>query len=138
MPQEFIFVYGTLRKQHGVDAYRALASYCDFFAEGRLNGKLFEVNGYPGAVESDNPSEIVVGELYLINSREELLSALDEYEECNDDFPQPHEYIRKKLPVYLMDGKVVSAWVYVYNRATDVLEQIEPGDYLQYDGLKRL
>lgn len=134
MAREFLFAYGTLRKGCAVNAYRILNRYCDYFAEGVLNGQLFEVDGYPGVVATGHVAETVVGELYVVNSKEKLLAALDEYEECTDNFPQPHEYMRQRLPIKLADGDVVQAWVYVYNRPTDALKRIDSGDYLKYHG----
>lgn len=134
MSREFIFVYGTLRKKHAASAYHVLARYCDFFGEGTLSGELFEVEGYPGVVESNKVGARVTGELYVINDPNNVFSALDEYEECTERFPQPHEYVRKRLPIHLADGGVVKAWTYVYNRPTDSLEKIESGDYIDYVG----
>lgn len=109
-----------------------LAQYCEFYSEGHIQGKLYEVNGYPGAVESNDKDEKVFGEIYIINQSEIILPKLDEYEECTENFPQPHEYIRKKLPVTLSGGERVIAWVYIYNHETRNIERINSGDYLSH------
>ncbi len=95
MSNEFIFVYGTLRKETATAMYHVLARYCEYFSDGYMQGKLYEVDGYPGAIESDDPDNKVQGELYKIVSPELVLPQLDEYEECTDKYPQPHEYVRK-------------------------------------------
>lgn len=142
MAIEFIFVYGTLRKETTTSMYYMLARHCEYFSDGYMQGKLYEVNGYPGAVESDNPNDKVYGEIYKIISSELVLPRLDDYEECTNKYPEPHEYIRKKLPISLSGGGCVKAWVYLFNHNASNLVQIESGDYLNYlkalkDGVAR-
>ena len=132
MSDEFIFVYGTLRKETAASMYHVLARCCEYFSEGMMQGQLFEVDGYPGAIESDNSSDVIKGEVYRIIDREKLLPKLDEYEECTDKFPEPHEYKRKKQLISLPGGGSVSAWVYIYNHDVSKLEKIKHGDYPCY------
>jgi gamma-glutamylcyclotransferase (GGCT)/AIG2-like uncharacterized protein YtfP len=132
MSNEFIFVYGTLRKETDTAISQILARHCEFVSDGYMQGKLYEVNGYPGAIESTKPEDTVKGELHKIVDREHVLPKLDEYEECTEIFLQPHEYIRKKLLVSLMGGGTVSAWVYVFNHDISPLKLIRSGDYLTY------
>lgn len=132
MAIEFIFVYGTLRKETATSMYHMIARNCEYFSDGYMQGKLYEVNGYPGSIESDNPNDKVYGELYRIANSGLVLSELDEYEECTAQYPEPHEYIRKKLPIILFDEGSVTAWSYVFNHDVSNLMQIESGDYLNY------
>lgn len=112
--------------------YHLLARHCEYFSEGYMQGKLYEVDGYPGAVESEDQNDKIYGELYRIGDSELVLPLLDEYEECTDKYPEPHEYIRKNLTITLCGGGSVSAWVYVFNHDASNLMQIESGDYLKY------
>jgi gamma-glutamylcyclotransferase (GGCT)/AIG2-like uncharacterized protein YtfP len=130
MVPEFIFVYGTLRKQKASDMYPVLARHCEYFSEGVIPGKLFEVCGYPGAIESGDTHDKVFGELYKILDQKPVLERLDEYEECSHRFPVPHEYSRKRISVELIGGASVVAWVYLYNHDVSTLQQIISGDYL--------
>lgn len=132
MTTEFIFVYGTLRKETATSMYHVLARHCEYFSEGYMHGKLYEVNGYPGAVESENPNDKIYGELYRIGNSGLVFPLLDEYEECTDKYPEPHEYIRKKLTISLSGVGSIAAWVYVFNHDISNLIQIESGDYLKY------
>lgn len=125
---EFIFVYGTLRKNVLPAKHELLTRYCNYFSNGYLQGILYEISGYPGAIESGNPADKVVGEIYTVNNKS-VLSLLDEYEQCSSQFPAPHEYVRKKLPIFLATGNFISAWVYVYNHGTSHLTRITSGDY---------
>ena len=126
---ELLFVYGTLRKGATSKAPRLLAD-CPYVASGYMSGRLYEIAGYPGAVESSNPHDRVVGELYALDHAQQLFSRLDAYEECSAEYPAPHEYLRKTVPVHFDDGTLVEAWTYLYNRATVSLRPILSGDYL--------
>ncbi|PWI33200.1 gamma-glutamylcyclotransferase [Vibrio albus] len=132
MTDDFIFVYGTLRKETATPMHCVLARYCDYFSNGTMQGKLYEVDGYPGAIESNQSGDRVHGEVYRIINREMVFIQLDEYEECSDTFPQPHEYIRKKGLISLPDGGNILAWVYIFNHDLSTLTEIKSGDYLGY------
>lgn len=130
MAAEFIFVYGTLRKQMASDMHHVLARHCDYFSDGVMRGRLYEVCGYPGAIESGDANDKVYGELYKMLDGKQVLARLDDYEECSDRFPVPHEYSRKLLSIELSVGDSVEAWVYLYNHDVSKLQQILSGDYL--------
>ena len=95
-----------------------------------MSGKLYEVCGYPCAIESTDANHKVFGELYKIIDQQSLLERLDEYEECSGRFPGPHEYSRKQRSIELVSGNSVVAWVYLYNHDVSTLQQIISGDYL--------
>jgi gamma-glutamylcyclotransferase (GGCT)/AIG2-like uncharacterized protein YtfP len=130
MTLEFILVYGTLRKQSASNMRSVLTRYCEYCSDGIIHGKLFEVRGYPGAIESSDINDKVYGELYRMLDRKRALALLDNYEECSSAFPRPHEYSRKQLPIALPGGDSVVAWVYLYNHDVSKLQQIASGDYL--------
>ena len=130
MAPDFIFVYGTLRKQIVSDMHHVLTKHCDYLSDGVMRGRLYEVCGYPGAIESGDTNDKVYGELYKMNDPKLVLARLDEYEECSDIFPMPHEYSRKRLSIELGYGESVIAWVYLYNHDVSKLQQIFSGDYL--------
>ncbi|MDD1606234.1 MAG: gamma-glutamylcyclotransferase [Methylococcaceae bacterium] len=132
MTIEFIFVYGTLRKEIAANMNDILSCYSNYFSDGYLQGKLYEVNGYPAVIESNNPQDKVYGEIYKILNSRLLLPELDAYEECTQLFPHPHEYSRKKLAITLFDGHHISAWVYIFNRNVENLIAIKSGDYLHH------
>lgn len=136
MQPEYLFVYGTLRRQGGSPWHNFLAQHCQYIAEARFQGRLYMLQGYPGLVTSSHPQEFVVGELYRLPISEgqdvvnKVLSTLDDYEECSDNFPQPHEYLREVHPVSTKQNTQLKAWVYIYNRATDESARIVSGDFL--------
>jgi gamma-glutamylcyclotransferase (GGCT)/AIG2-like uncharacterized protein YtfP len=126
---EFIFVYGTLRKQMASDMHRVLANHCEYFSDGVMQGTLYEVCGYPGAIGSSDANDKVFGELYKMLDRKRVLALLDEYEECSESFSMPHEYSRKPISIELIGGGSVVAWVYLYNHDVSNLQQIISGVY---------
>ena len=132
MSDEFIFVYGTLRRGGAAAPRRLLERHGRYLAEGALAGRLYEVRGYPGLILSNLPGDRVHGELYRITRAAPLLRLLDEYEGCSPSHPRPHEYVRRKCPVLTAEGAAVPAWVYVYNRSVRALRRITCGDYLQW------
>lgn len=130
MVPEFIFFYGTLRKQITSNMRDLISSHCEYVSDGVMCGTLYEVYGYPGAVESSDVNDKVFGELYKMLDKKLVLARLDEYEECSDRFPMPHEYGRKQLSIALSGGVSVIAWVYLYNHDVSKLQQIISGDYI--------
>ena len=63
---DLLFVYGTLQSQGA--AHHLLVGQATFLGSAWLQGRLYEVGGYPGAVLSDNPRERIHGELYRMAS----------------------------------------------------------------------
>jgi gamma-glutamylcyclotransferase (GGCT)/AIG2-like uncharacterized protein YtfP len=127
---DFIFVYGSLRKQKASSMHHLIAGDCEYFSNGAMRGKLYEVCGYPGAIESSDAKDKVSGELYKMLDRKRVLVRLDDYEECSDRFPVPHEYRRKQISIELTGGGSIVAWVYLYNLDVSNLRQIITGNYL--------
>jgi gamma-glutamylcyclotransferase (GGCT)/AIG2-like uncharacterized protein YtfP len=109
-----------------------LAGHARYVANGFIQGQLFEVADYPGAVESRNPMYKVVGDVFQMQNSDWLLQQLDEYEECSADYATPHEYTRKLLTVTLVNDKQITAWCYVYNWDVTGLLSIDSGNYLAF------
>lgn len=130
MSGEFIFVYGTLRKEFPSSISAVLDRYCDFLSPGHMQGKMYEVGEYPGVIESDNPEDVVHGDIYRIIDPEIVLTVLDEYEGCAEKFSRPHEYVRKKKTVSMPGGESLFAWVYIYNHDVAGFRRIKRGDYI--------
>ncbi len=125
MNPDTIFVYGTLRRDANSEMHQLLAKYAEFVDDATYQGKLYKVDYYPGAVPSDNPNDVVQGEVYLLHQADVALPLLDQYEEFGPEFPEPNEYIRQKQAILLKNGRIVTAWVYIYNHSTERLEQIK-------------
>ena len=139
-PPVLLAAYGTLMtgQRNGLDpAIRARmrrARCC------RIAGRLYEVREpdgaaghltYPALVPA-GPGEaaVVEGEVFAIGADAAeaavVLAATDRYEACVPDDPQGSTYLRRLHPV-LVDGAVLLAWLYLYNRPTDGLRPIPGG-----------
>jgi gamma-glutamylcyclotransferase (GGCT)/AIG2-like uncharacterized protein YtfP len=100
-----LFVYGTLR-QGSVNRFaRLLHDRARFLGVSRMQGRLYNLGRYPGAVPSNVPTDWVRGELFRLDQPAKILAALDAYEG-----PQ---FARVPQRVYLASGLQL-AWVYLY------------------------
>jgi pyruvate carboxylase len=128
--EEYIFVYGTLRRDCGNDLHRLIARNSDYVGMANYQGQMFQVAEYPGIIPSTNPADKVVGELYLLSNTVKLLNVLDEYEEYETDRPEKSLFIREQVEVTLK-GKKIKSYAYIYNRPTDPKTRIVSGDYMK-------
>ena len=131
MISDRLFVYGTLMRGFDHPMAKLLSRSADFLGEARCQGRLYLIKHYPGLVLSDNPTDIVSGELYRLRDRDALLGEFDMYEACGEGFPEPTEYLRQMLQVKLADGTAGEAWTYVYNWPVTGLPHIASGKFLE-------
>lgn len=111
----YLFVYGTLRKSSYHEAHKLLELDCIYQSDGYFYGDLFNLGEYPIAIQNDNTSNKVLGELYRIINAKPLFERLDDYEECSVNYPNPHDYKRLKIRVYDTHHQSFSAWCYLSN-----------------------
>lgn len=126
---DYLFVYGTLRKNAKRYWHHKLLKNAEFIAEASFQGKLYRVNNYPGAVPSTNLEERVYGEVYRLSEPRTVLTWLDKYECCAKD--KNAEYLRQKKDVYLNSGESIKAWIYLYNRPILGLPLIMSGCFIK-------
>lgn len=127
---EYLFVYGTLMKTVNNGMSRFLHSNAEFIGNAYILGKLYDLEGYPGAVVSDNPSERVYGNIFKIKDTKAVFKVLDDYEGIGDGNTNDYEYVRTQVTAYLEDGTEVNTWFYAYNFPTDTFRLIASGRYL--------
>jgi gamma-glutamylcyclotransferase (GGCT)/AIG2-like uncharacterized protein YtfP len=125
-----LFVYGTLMRGFDHPMAQLLSRSADFLGEARCRGRLYLVKHYPGLVLSDDPNDVVFGELYRLRTPKELLREFDMYEACGEGFAQPTEYIRQMLSV-MLDDKAAEAWTYLYNWPVTRLPRIASGRFME-------
>lgn len=128
----YLFVYGTLLRYSGSEVSEFLHRNSQFVSSGSFPGKLFDVSGYPGAIYLPDEQTRVSGNILEISSPESVFAVLDLYEEFDAQFPEPNEYVRKRIPVRSVSGEIFDCWVYIYNWPVDDLSQITSGDYQKY------
>jgi gamma-glutamylcyclotransferase (GGCT)/AIG2-like uncharacterized protein YtfP len=130
MNSDRLFVYGTLMRGFDHPMAQLLSRSADFLGAARCQGRLYLVKHYPGLVLSDDPTDIVFGELFRLRQPAELLREFDMYEACGEGFAEPTEYLRRMLPVTRDDGNS-EAWTYVYNWPVAQLPRIASGRFLE-------
>jgi len=123
----YIFVYGTLlNKENEFAAY--LAVNCTFVSHAKIEGKLYDIGEYPGAVVADDGESWVYGSVFCMNGPELILRHLDAYEGFGEGQPQPNLFVRELLTVHTLDN-TLECWVYLYNLSVYGLRQIVSGNY---------
>jgi gamma-glutamylcyclotransferase (GGCT)/AIG2-like uncharacterized protein YtfP len=128
--QDLLFVYGTLKRGFDYPMAQLLSRAADFIGEAQCAGRLYLVKHYPGLVLSDDPADIVSGELFRLRAPHELLREFDVYEGCAEGFAEPTKYVRQMLRVTRDDGRHDEAWTYVYNWPVTHLPRIASGRFL--------
>jgi gamma-glutamylcyclotransferase (GGCT)/AIG2-like uncharacterized protein YtfP len=131
MMQDRLFVYGTLMRGFDHPMAKLLSRSADFIGEARCQGRLYLVKHYPGLVLSDDPNEVMFGELYRLRAADELLREFDMYEACGEGFAEPTEYIRRMLIVTRDRQTPDEAWTYVYNWPVARLPRIASGRFME-------
>ena len=128
---EYLFVYGTLMRGFDHPMSRLLSQNAEFIGEAQCRGRLYLIRHYPGLLLSDQPGDVVHGELYRMYEPRQALATFDDYEHCGPTFAQPTAYLRQVLPVTRMDGTVSEAWTYVYNWPVVETKRIASGRFLE-------
>jgi gamma-glutamylcyclotransferase (GGCT)/AIG2-like uncharacterized protein YtfP len=130
MTSDLLFVYGTLMRGFDHPMAQLLSRSAEFLGPAHCRARLHLIKHYPGLVLSDDPADVVFGELYRLRQPDALLREFDMYEACGEGFAEPTEYIRQMLPV-TMDGQAAEAWTYIYNWPVAHLPRIASGRFLE-------
>lgn len=127
---KYLFVYGTLMQDFKNEMSKFLVSHSQFISNGYFNGKLFEVDGFPGAILSENKEDKVYGSIFKLNDNEFIFKVLDVYEGIDATSKVPDLYKRNIITAFLENGELLQTWVYLYNLSTTNLIQITSGKYV--------
>ena len=122
-----VFVYGTLKRGHGNHTVMQWAGGKLVGPATRNCAQLYRVAGFPGLVETNNPDDVVIGELYMVDD----LSPLDGLEGYRPENENDSMYLRRSRNVMTVDGWEVMSHLYVWNESVDPETQplIEGGCY---------
>jgi len=126
MKEEYLFVYGTLKRNIKNSKNDLLKKYASFVGEGFVYGKLYKVSYYPGAVLDDKRKHKIYGEIYKLKDPVSAFKVLDRYEECGEEFKEPWEYRRVKTKAFLKDGEM-EVWIYEFQEEVKECDRIESG-----------
>jgi gamma-glutamylcyclotransferase (GGCT)/AIG2-like uncharacterized protein YtfP len=125
-----LFVYGTLLQDADNPVADFLRQYSELIGRGFFKGELYDIGNYPGAVYKPDGPYRVEGDMLRLFDPGFIFNHLDYYEGIGPQFSEPHQYIRRVIPVYPGDGKnILVCWVYLYNWDTEGLALIRGGVY---------
>lgn len=132
-----LFVYGTLLTIADHPMGALLRQYGRMIGTGSIQARLYIIddpddpgqNFYPGALPAANPADRVYGEVYEITDPDAVFPAFDRYEACSPDWPEPHEFILRRVTVTLADGAVLPAVSYLYSWDVSGAEPVPSGRF---------
>jgi gamma-glutamylcyclotransferase (GGCT)/AIG2-like uncharacterized protein YtfP len=110
----YLFVYGSLMSTAGHRMGARLHGEARRIGAASMQGRLYRVSWYPGAVDSTDPAHRVHGEVWALDDPERGLAWLDDYEGIAPGRGASGEYQRLERLVCLATGTEVAAWVYLY------------------------
>ena len=128
----YLFVYGTLRKEFGLQLSSEIKGDIIYICGAVINGEMYDIGEYPAALPSTNDNAKITGEIYELKHLRKIFRLLDEYEGYDRKNLNQPEYYRKKETLELDSGEKVQAWVYWYNFPIKNKKRIRKKDYLQY------
>ena len=120
---EYLFVYGTLRKDYQPKLIELSTEDVEYISEGKVKASLYDMGSYPAAIKEDEYDE-VMGDVFLMKEAKRIFEILDEYER--------KEYKRVKEQVQLTSRKTIQAWIYFYNGKPEEKQKVNESDYLNY------
>lgn len=132
---EFLFVYGTLRKEmvHQVSPeLRAIMEGLPYLGIGQIQGELYYLGSYPGAIVGNTFKTKIVGEIYELPEPNETLEILDVYEGFIPGELEASLYARSQETISLPDNRQLECWMYLYNDWVATGSLIETGDYIDF------
>lgn len=132
MKCNFLFIYGTLLRALRGDMFFDLEQHLRYVSPATYQGKMYEINTYPGVVPSFDNRDEVKGEVYEVQDLVYLKEVLDVYEGCGNQYMGNEEYIRRVVTVKLNDNSSLNTWIYLYNRPVFNYTPITDGDYVHY------
>lgn len=125
----YLFVYGTLRADSAHPMARFLAHHARLMGPARAPGRLYHLGDYPGMVPAQEDADWVRGDLFELKDAEAVLAALDRYEGCIADYPQPYLFRRSQIDVITTEQGTLRAWVYWYDMPVRDDQRILGGEY---------
>jgi gamma-glutamylcyclotransferase (GGCT)/AIG2-like uncharacterized protein YtfP len=128
-----LFVYGSLRSGFRSPAYEYISRFFNFIGEAKVQGKLFDMGSYPGAVPADDDS-FIIGEIYVIKDDSDFswaIGQLDDYEGVNVESDEMQLYRRELTDVFI-NNEVTPAWIYWYSGNVSGRPEIVSGDLIEY------
>ena len=132
-----LFVYGSLRSFFRSPAYDYIARYFNLIGEATVQGKVFDLGEFPGAVPASDGS-LIKGELYDIKNEREFTWAICQLDDYEGTLPEPHEkpLYRREIAEVMINDLAVQAWIYWFNGDVTGKTLITSGDTVDYQQSK--
>lgn len=127
---DFLFAYGSLRPSLAPEALRELVARLTPAGAGAVQGRLYDLGPYSGAILDSRNGTLIHGDLWQLPP--EILPELDAYEGFSDADPGASLFVRRRCRVRRDDGIEIESWIYVYNGDVAQARQILSGDYGEY------
>jgi gamma-glutamylcyclotransferase (GGCT)/AIG2-like uncharacterized protein YtfP len=122
-----LFVYGSLMSTAGHAMGERLRAEARLIGPATMQGRLYRVSWYPGAVENADPEQRVHGEVYALGNPDRALAWLDAYEGIVPGREESGGYRRLERPARLASGEEITAWVYLYRGDVAGLSPVPDG-----------
>jgi gamma-glutamylcyclotransferase (GGCT)/AIG2-like uncharacterized protein YtfP len=127
---EYLFVYGTLLPGAAPAEIAAAAAQLVPVGTGWVQGSLYDLGHFPGAVLESSSGRRIAGKVFLLPANPAVLKALDEYEEFDPEAPEQSQFLRIRTTVKLSIGGALECWIYVFNQDVRNAQLIECGDWM--------
>lgn len=112
---KYLFVYGTLRRNHTPPEMADLMRSLEWIGKGSVPGRIYDLGDYPGAIFDQTSTNEIQGEIYKLPTDGKALEKLDEYEEFRPSRPNSSLFVRVCVPVRVKRGKRLNCWAYRFN-----------------------
>jgi len=129
--RKYLFVYGTLLPGFAPAAVEPLVRRLRLVGRGSVQGSLYDLGNYPGAV-LDKAAARVWGQVFELPADPSVLRHLDHYEGFDPKHPDSSEFVRKKCTVSLENGRRIKCWIYGYSRPAGTAARIVDGDFSKH------
>jgi gamma-glutamylcyclotransferase (GGCT)/AIG2-like uncharacterized protein YtfP len=127
---KYLFLYGTLIQANPPDKEIArIVKRLHRVGTASVRGRLYDFGDFPGAVVDPSSNSFVRGELVELPDDENILQALDKYEEYDSANPRQSLFVRSIVDIKMADGHLIEGWIYAYNKNPGDAPLIRGGNY---------
>lgn len=127
---KYLFLYGTLIQRDPPDKEIArIVKSLHRVGAASVRGRLYDLGDFPGAIVDPSSNRFVRGELLELPDDDDILHALDKYEEFDSANPRKSLFVRSKVDIKMANGRLVEGWIYVYNKNPGDAPLIQGGNY---------